>query len=292
VDRLKVEVLNIQHRTLNYGTPSAANCINKAGDMEKQYVIDDDKVIIVDQDPIGRTPRSNPATYTGVFSYIRDLSTDEAKEVISFFESHRVSKAHFLFIYFAVYRKKQYKEIPFDSKYFENKLVYLCQRDDDFRRAFAGEFWRIAENDRKNKTNHFDGIEKYWRLLFKKYDQQVFDNLYRTLEITLKDPARYKEHKKLLKDALKKEIEYLKTNKISAQLWEPGREIFQTLKEHSDNDFLDVFSQVIDDLDEGIHYFWMKDWIAIFKSIKVTSKNKKLYNRVESKLKNLYPEYV
>ena len=227
-----------------------------------------------------------------VFSYIRDLSTDEAKEVISFFESHRVSKAHFLFIYFAVYRKKQYKEIPFDSKYFENKLVYLCQRDDDFRRAFAGEFWRIAENDRKNKTNHFDSIEKYWRLLFKKYDQQVFDNLYRTLEITLKDPARYKEHKKLLKDALKKEIEYLKTNKISAQLWEPGREIFQTLKEHSDNDFLDVFSQVIDDLDEGIHYFWMKDWIAIFKSIKVTSKNKKLYNRVESKLKNLYPEYV
>jgi len=35
-----------------------------------QYI---DKVIVVDQSPIGRTPRSNPATYTGVFSYIRDL---------------------------------------------------------------------------------------------------------------------------------------------------------------------------------------------------------------------------
>tara|TARA_Y100000766_G_C18790100_1_gene547764 strand:- start:150 stop:995 length:846 start_codon:yes stop_codon:yes gene_type:complete len=32
-----------------------------------------DKVINIDQSPIGRTPRSNPATYTGLFSHIRDL---------------------------------------------------------------------------------------------------------------------------------------------------------------------------------------------------------------------------
>ena len=32
-----------------------------------------DKVIVVDQSPIGRTPRSNPATYTGVFSHVRDI---------------------------------------------------------------------------------------------------------------------------------------------------------------------------------------------------------------------------
>lgn len=40
-----------------------------------------DKVIAIDQSPIGRTPRSNPATYTGLFSDIRDLfaSTKDAK---------------------------------------------------------------------------------------------------------------------------------------------------------------------------------------------------------------------
>ncbi len=58
------------------------NSKEKPGKFERiegiEYI---DKVIDIDQNPIGRTPRSNPATYTGVFSFIRDLfaTTPEAK---------------------------------------------------------------------------------------------------------------------------------------------------------------------------------------------------------------------
>ncbi len=51
----------------------------KHGSIEGIEVLD--KIIAIDQSPIGRTPRSNPATYTGVFDMIRDLfaSTPDAK---------------------------------------------------------------------------------------------------------------------------------------------------------------------------------------------------------------------
>src|SRR6185295_3144263 len=54
----------------------------KAGKHDKILGIEHlDKAIVIDQSPIGRTPRSNPATYTGVFGDIRDLfaATPEAK---------------------------------------------------------------------------------------------------------------------------------------------------------------------------------------------------------------------
>ncbi len=47
---------------------------NKPGDHDNIKGLEEiDKVIEIDQSPIGRTPRSNPATYTGVFDYIRDV---------------------------------------------------------------------------------------------------------------------------------------------------------------------------------------------------------------------------
>ena len=58
--------------------PAVANRINHTNLPEGKYkdikgIENIDKVVVIDQSPIGRTPRSNPVTYTGVFSAIREL---------------------------------------------------------------------------------------------------------------------------------------------------------------------------------------------------------------------------
>lgn len=50
-----------------------------------------DKVIDIDQSPIGRTPRSNPATYTGVFTDIRELFASTADAKVRGYKSNRFS---------------------------------------------------------------------------------------------------------------------------------------------------------------------------------------------------------
>jgi len=50
-----------------------------------------DKVIDIDQSPIGRTPRSNPATYTGLFTYIRDLFAQLSEAKIRGYQPGRFS---------------------------------------------------------------------------------------------------------------------------------------------------------------------------------------------------------
>jgi excinuclease ABC subunit A len=50
-----------------------------------------DKVITIDQSPIGRTPRSNPATYTSVFTAIRDLYTEQPEAKIRGYDAGKFS---------------------------------------------------------------------------------------------------------------------------------------------------------------------------------------------------------
>ena len=74
----------------------SARVINRlqedAGDHDEILGLENiDKVIDIDQSPIGRTPRSNPATYTGMFTHIRDLFASLPESKIRGFEKGRFS---------------------------------------------------------------------------------------------------------------------------------------------------------------------------------------------------------
>ncbi len=234
-------------------------------------------------------PKSMLRYLVSIFSYIRDLTTDEAKRILKFFEDHEQTEAYFLFIYFAEFKRDE----SFDSSFFKKKLKGMCKKRGAFRESFSREFWITAEGDNKEKTNNFEKIEQYWKLLFNEYQKEVFEDLYRTLEITLTWRSKYEAHKERLKTAFDKEINYYKGVGKPVQLWEPGREIFKILRDYSDEAFLEVFYGLIKSLNENTHYFWIKDWIATFKSIKPKTKiQKTLYGNLNSILRKMYPEYL
>jgi len=72
-------VMDTVYPSLKNRLGNSKNPVNTEVSLEGWEAIDN--VIVIDQSPIGRTPRSNPATYTGLFDFVRDLfsKTQEAR---------------------------------------------------------------------------------------------------------------------------------------------------------------------------------------------------------------------
>jgi len=226
-----------------------------------------------------------------LFYCIRDLTTEQAKRMLDLFERQEEDEAYCLFLYFAVFREEHYEDIPFDPAYFKKKLKELCQSRNVFRHNIAWKFWRLADEQGLDNKKNFEKIEQYWMLLFDCYDEEVFYDLYRTLERTLTWPEKYDSHKVLLKKAIQKETDHRRNAKQPVQAWELGPKIFQILKDHDVADFLDVFYFLLERIDENAYYYGMNEWIAMFKSIyPIPKKQKDIYNKTKAKLLELYPE--
>lgn len=84
-------VYEILHKNLRarldrkYRSPETFNCQSFAG---SEYV---GRTIMIDQSPIGRTPRSNPATYTGAFTFIRELFAESSEARARGWKANRFS---------------------------------------------------------------------------------------------------------------------------------------------------------------------------------------------------------
>ncbi len=82
-------VQDILYRALARKFYRALERPGKFKELKGEYYLD--KVIVVDQSPIGRTPRSNPATYTGVFTPIRELFASAKEARVRGYEAGRFS---------------------------------------------------------------------------------------------------------------------------------------------------------------------------------------------------------
>ena len=80
------EILNTHLSNVLNGAKKKATCFDRITGVDNL-----DKVINIDQSPIGRTPRSNPATYTGVFNDIRELYAQTADAKARGYKANRFS---------------------------------------------------------------------------------------------------------------------------------------------------------------------------------------------------------
>lgn len=141
-----------------------------------------DKVIDIDQSPIGRTPRSNPATYTGVFDHIRDLFAQVPEAKMRGYQKGRFSfnvnggrcehckgdgiikiEMHFLpdvYVQCDVCKGKRYNRETLEVKYKNKSISEVLEMTVEESLSF---FENIPKIKRKLKTLHEVGLD-YIRL--------------------------------------------------------------------------------------------------------------------------------
>mgnify|MGYP001568148301 CR=1 FL=1 len=119
---------------------------------------------------------------THIFYYFKDLTTEEALEVLDKLKDSR--EAASLFVYFGVYRERHYKDkISFNQKPLKEKLTSIIldkeEKYEDLRGSIAWHFWRILQET----PDEFATLKPYLNLFFNlPYNRRYYSSLERIIE--------------------------------------------------------------------------------------------------------------
>lgn len=226
-----------------------------------------------------------------VFDQIRDLSTDEASELLDLFEALDVQRSVRLFMYFAEFRKMNFPDIPFDAKPFKERLKRVIREKPNFGKMMALECRDIASNCNEACKRDFIALEPYWESLQQSEDGEMFPLLYQTIEITLTWHSKYDSHRELLKKVISMECTYLKNDTNQKSAWGPPIELLNIIQKQSDEDYLDVLQHIANELDETISFIATSDYLRQLNSFRPSGSLVKVkYNKLRKQFKSLYPE--
>jgi len=160
-----------------------------------------DKIIQIDQKPIGRTPRSNPATYTGLFTFVRDLFSKLPDSKIKGYKPGRFSfnvkggrcgscegdgiikiEMNFLpdvYVTCEVCKGKRYNRETLEIKYRGKSISDVLDMDVDDALKFFEDLKPLCENGFDVQTNYdvLTELEKRLEMNIRIREQQTFDDL-------------------------------------------------------------------------------------------------------------------
>ena len=222
-----------------------------------------------------------------LFYKLRDLNTKQAKEVLNFFKDNDIEKADRLFLYYAIYRKNYYKDIPFESYYFEKLLEDICKgsQSKNLKRAIAYEFYKSLENS-ESKSNYFKNYEKYFLLLLEDYNEDVNVSLPKSLEILLKKNEYFKKYIGFYKEIARKELKISKNRGFSTLNL---LEVMSTVIKKDKKEFLKLFDIFLEYFNNQESNFFVLRQEQIFK---IYQDNKDKFNKrdlknIDEKIENL-----
>ncbi len=230
-----------------------------------------------------------PSEYlVNVFSYIRDLDTAQASTVLDFFEQAEIERPAFLFIFFGLFRKKEFPSISFDPIPFEERLRRLCSQKSSMRETLSWQLYRTLDSESEKVTDdEVDAIDSIIPLLLKDYQPRVFTYISMTIENALTDDRRYQKYFDLLREAIRIEVKELQAKRDYPKIC--LRKTAKILADKNISDFLTVLNDILSVSDpqsgEGVYGTNLHSMIEQFKKIEQAPQQEQArYDEAKQKL--------